>query len=76
MFSCSNTKDNDSLPLEKPKKIMVETYQIQKNETETFRTFSWIVTSKETAMIVPKITGYTQDIRLKEGDKFKKGDVT
>lgn len=55
---------------------MVETYQIQKNETETFRTFSWIVTSKETAMIVPKITGYTQDIRLKEGDKFKKGDVT
>lgn len=75
LFSCSNSKNNDSQPFEKPKKIMVESYQIQKNETETFRTFSGIVTSKETAMIVPKITGYIQNIHLKEGDKFKKGDV-
>lgn len=75
LFSCSNSKDNQSQPLEKPKKIMIESYQIQKNETEKFRTFSGIVASKKTAIIVPKITGYIQDIHLKEGDKFKHNDV-
>ena len=74
LLSCSNSEKKGSEALEKPKTIAVQSYRIQKTESERTREFSGVVTSKKTAIIVPKVPGYIQDIPLKEGDRFKKGD--
>lgn len=75
LFSCSNSEKKGAEAFEKTKTIMVQSHRIQKGELEKMREFSGIVASKKTAMIVPKISGYIQDIPLKEGDRFKKGEL-
>lgn len=75
IISCSNNQSKESQVLQKPKTVMVKNYPVKKNSGEIFRKFSGVVASKQTAMIVPKVTGYIQDIYFKEGDKFKTGDT-
>ncbi|MBZ4643476.1 MAG: hypothetical protein PWQ25_424 [Deferribacteres bacterium] len=56
-------------------RVRVEKYEVKTLETESQRSFTGQVISKDTVMLVPKVVGYLSEVKVKVGDRFKKGDV-
>ena len=73
LAACSSESDQaaDNGPF--PVKVQVVTRQVQKVRVPISRSFSGTVASADTALLMPKVVGYIDELLARPGDTFKKG---
>ena len=71
MSGCSKTEEKTEAEV---KTVQVATAIVESESIESQRQFSGSVSSEMTAVIIPKVVGYVENIYLNPGESFKKSD--
>jgi len=75
LVSCGQKEETGAIPLE-PKIILgIEIARVKSIRVEKVDTFSGTVIPNDQVMISPKVVGYLKDVKVRPGDKVKRGQV-
>jgi len=75
ILSACGDKETKQETKDTPKNVKVKTIVVQKSDAAMSRSFTATVSSEKTAFIIPKVTGYVEQIPVMAGNVVEKGQL-
>ncbi|MGE4318926.1 MAG: efflux RND transporter periplasmic adaptor subunit [Deferribacterales bacterium] len=75
MLTACGGKEKSDEAMNAPATVKVKTYTVALTDADSSRSFTATISSDKTAIIIPKVTGYVEQINVTPGQHVKKGEL-